>query len=545
MLAGSPRLVDASGTAIGSIVVGGTEGSVLFVGAASVLAQDNANFFWDDTNNRLGIGTTTPSTALDVVGTVNISVGANIPYVNTTTSGSNKTVLSMTSGGAQYGTIQAESTAGGGSWSLGYQAAAAATVGTPVLTWSGLSTSGVVASLILTPPANTGITASTESNIFRMETATRTWATTGTVATQRCVMLNGCTLASASASQTFTNASTLFASTPIAGANAIITSAYAAWFQANAIASVGETITLWTVSDDATSKLEFINGVSSGAAFAPVIRGTNGTVNVPLTLSGAGTTDTGTNAIVLLQGRIGSNSDVNTRPIMTLLNRSTTRMIYWGSTNDRLCIGDFAATPTVYGSSGRVLEINRSAASGGVSGISWSTTDSQAHTYDFAKSASATVGTHSIVASGENLGYIQFQGSDGTAFISAARITGEVDGTPGTNDMPGRLIFATTADGASSVTEAMRVSSRRNVLIGIGAIAEPSTSVGTLALFNGSTAPTTSVDAVSLYAVDLSAGNATLGLFTETAVAVDIAVASTNSLTIKINNTNYKLLLAV
>jgi hypothetical protein len=36
----------------------------------TTIAQDNANFFWDDTNNRLGIGTTSPSTKLVVDGTV-------------------------------------------------------------------------------------------------------------------------------------------------------------------------------------------------------------------------------------------------------------------------------------------------------------------------------------------------------------------------------------------------------------------------------------------------------------------------------------------
>jgi hypothetical protein len=38
-----------------------TQGSVVFSGAAGVFSQDNANFFWDDTNNRLGIGTATPT----------------------------------------------------------------------------------------------------------------------------------------------------------------------------------------------------------------------------------------------------------------------------------------------------------------------------------------------------------------------------------------------------------------------------------------------------------------------------------------------------
>jgi len=43
-----------------------TLGSVLFAGAAGLVTQDNAAFFWDDTNNRLGINTVTPSNTLDI-----------------------------------------------------------------------------------------------------------------------------------------------------------------------------------------------------------------------------------------------------------------------------------------------------------------------------------------------------------------------------------------------------------------------------------------------------------------------------------------------
>jgi len=46
-----------------------TSGSVLFSNGTTI-AQDNANFFWDDTNNRLGIGTASPSTSLDVNGII-------------------------------------------------------------------------------------------------------------------------------------------------------------------------------------------------------------------------------------------------------------------------------------------------------------------------------------------------------------------------------------------------------------------------------------------------------------------------------------------
>ena len=52
------------GTSIGS----GTSGSVLFVDSSTQLAQDNSKLFWDDSNNRLGIGTTVPSETLAVSG---------------------------------------------------------------------------------------------------------------------------------------------------------------------------------------------------------------------------------------------------------------------------------------------------------------------------------------------------------------------------------------------------------------------------------------------------------------------------------------------
>ena len=70
---------------------------------------------------------------------------------------------------------------------------------------------------------------------------------------------------------------------------------------------------------------------------------------------------------------------------------------------------------------------------------------------------SASIGGTTKVESTDELGLINFLGSDGTNFIPGARISSTVDGTTGTNDMPGRLVFSTTADGASSPTERMRI----------------------------------------------------------------------------------------
>ena len=82
----------------------------------------------------------------------------------------------------------------------------------------------------------------------------------------------------------------------------------------------------------------------------------------------------------------------------------------------------------------------------------------------------ATRGTdansYTILQSGDGVGSVIFGGADGTQFTPAAQITAAVDGTPGANDMPGRLVFNTTADGAGSATERMRIDSSGNVGIG-------------------------------------------------------------------------------
>ena len=71
-----------------------TTGSVGFIGASGALLQDNANFFWDDTNNRLGLGTNAPTTALDVFGSGIIGringTSTNNSYLGFASNGTNK-----------------------------------------------------------------------------------------------------------------------------------------------------------------------------------------------------------------------------------------------------------------------------------------------------------------------------------------------------------------------------------------------------------------------------------------------------------------------
>jgi hypothetical protein len=81
------------------------------------------------------------------------------------------------------------------------------------------------------------------------------------------------------------------------------------------------------------------------------------------------------------------------------------------------------------------------------------------------KSGDAAIdGTHVVVTDGEELGNIIAYGDDGTDLEApAAMISFEVDGTPGTGDMPGRILFATTTDGGEVLTERMRINALGNI----------------------------------------------------------------------------------
>jgi hypothetical protein len=56
-------------------------------------------------------------------------------------------------------------------------------------------------------------------------------------------------------------------------------------------------------------------------------------------------------------------------------------------------------------------------------------------------------------------------GNDGTDLALAAEIRVEVDGVPGSNDMPGRILLRTTPDGSQSPVDAVKVDSAQNVTV--------------------------------------------------------------------------------
>ena len=99
------------------------------------------------------------------------------------------------------------------------------------------------------------------------------------------------------------------------------------------------------------------------------------------------------------------------------------------------------------------------------------------------KTGSNSLGGNTLVVNGDQCGYITFQGADGTELVEAASIFAQVDGTPGANDMPGRLVFSTTADGAATPTERLRITSTGQVRL-----------AGAGITFNGDTAAANELD---------------------------------------------------
>jgi len=99
--------------------------------------------------------------------------------------------------------------------------------------------------------------------------------------------------------------------------------------------------------------------------------------------------------------------------------------------------------------------------------FSYSTTDAAHGAINFMKSANATVGTNTVIGTGDIVGSIQFGGFDGADFAS---IMGKIDFQAGgsgmaENDTAGEMVFYTTPDGSggSGSSERLRIGSDGNL----------------------------------------------------------------------------------
>jgi hypothetical protein len=86
----------------------------------------------------------------------------------------------------------------------------------------------------------------------------------------------------------------------------------------------------------------------------------------------------------------------------------------------------------------------------------------------FACRSRGTLAAPTVVQNGDSLWNMYIAGNDGTDLALAAEIRVEVDGTPGSNDMPGRILLRTTPDGSQAPVDAVKIDSAQNVTVSAG-----------------------------------------------------------------------------
>jgi hypothetical protein len=115
------------------------------------------------------------------------------------------------------------------------------------------------------------------------------------------------------------------------------------------------------------------------------------------------------------------------------------------------------------------LQIEKAVGGTDSPGISITNSDNSGWTsyLNLAKTRSGSVGTFGAVLNNDALGAVGFWGSSSSSLIAGAEISALVDGANiSISSMPTRLVFSTTADGASSPTERMRIASNGHIYTG-------------------------------------------------------------------------------
>ena len=474
---------------------------------------------------NVGIGTTNPGHLLTVgsyetpvVTTAKVGIYDTAPYLILRDTDSDVEVIVGADGNGQFGTATNHAV------TFYTNNTGRATISAALGNWNiapGVASSGNSSLFTITGPAHTGLSGETIDIAFNLNRDV-TFAT-GALATQRAVVVNAPTYAFAGAS-TLTDAATLAISgAPIKGTNATLTNTHGLLIQAGAVSTatnaygltvnaptgatnnyaaafLGGNVGIGTTNPGAllhvSSSLAPAGGAESSLqslTFTAASTNTSGSANINgLSISptqnsaGAG----GTHQIFGLRVNTiagspgaGTQNNYGVRIDSQGLSGSETSYGLYvaqqtGSTNNygavfagtdfnssQVIIGNTAAVAVDGAASGGALEVH----SNGNNLVTYRySADNGGPSIVGAKSRSGTTGTvGTIVQNNDNLFSLFAVGDDGTDLASrAAAIQFQVDGTPGLNDMPGRITFSTTADGASSVTERMRIDSAGNVGIG-------------------------------------------------------------------------------
>ena len=130
----------------------------------------------------------------------------------------------------------------------------------------------------------------------------------------------------------------------------------------------------------------------------------------------------------------------------------------------RLLIGVTASTPTDNDANNVALQVEGTSGDTSRAMLRTNTTTAGDGSFLYlARSRGTSLGSKTSVSDDDSIGGLIFNGADGSDDTRAAGIQAFCDGTPGTDDMPGRLSFFTTPDGSGNYSERLRIDSSGNV----------------------------------------------------------------------------------
>ena len=171
----------------------------------------------------------------------------------------------------------------------------------------------------------------------------------------------------------------------------------------------------------------------------------------------------GSDATIAVKGTITSEAAITLNPTTDTIISNGTGLIVGHTAQETVSAGDGATdmVPEV-----QILGTAGADSSILVAAFSNTATIAAAPTIHLVKGGHASIGSHAVVTDDEVLGAILFGGDDGTDLESiGAWIKAEVDGTPGTGDLPTRIIMGTSADGAEVPTTRLTIDSGGDVIV--------------------------------------------------------------------------------
>ena len=396
-----------------------------------------------DSNGSVGIGTSTVYNAkFHISAAYTLATGAQIALIENSTTGEPACLGFL---------AVSDNTSGGNQGAIYFDAGATGTTADNKLQFTAAHQSTITPQLTLTGEGNVGIGSSSPGARLQVNAPSTSRQYTSSVLDFSNIHLDGQTASSATSALTFTSGG---------GGGAAVAFSRGG--------SVDTYIGFWTNSAGGTNaateriRIDNVGNVGIGTSNPAVnLEVASATPTVRISATGGGTP-----ALSLFSAGV-YNWLIQGGTALTFTQDATERARI--DSGGRLLVGTSSArliSSAFLGGGGANADLEVEGTALAMGSFASNRNDGFGPYLALVKSRGTTAGSFTLVSSGDGIGALSFNGTDGSAALVGAAISAFVDGTPGANDMPGRLVFSTTADGASSPTERMRIDSAGDMLLG-------------------------------------------------------------------------------